>query len=275
MSEYEERQAARRKRYLARAEAAAESSAAAQENARMMLAEIPQGQPILVGHHSERGHRAHLRRIDRAFRRAADDAGRAEHYRAKAEAVGSAGVSADDPEAVAKLKRKLLALGAEGADMKAINAAWRKAGKPDPHDLDAWTRMAEGMSEERRAGMERARVVLIRFPHITRPFPPYAIANLSANMRRVRKRIEELAARDPGAEPETLVCGAGVRIETRPEINRIACMLEEKPGRKICQVMYHDGWRWNPGQEAWTRALNDAGRAAATRTAAALRGEPT
>ena len=56
---------------------------------------IPLGQPILVGHHSEKSHRAHLKRIDKGFeiaRREKDIAekleGRAKRYRRKA--VGEA-----------------------------------------------------------------------------------------------------------------------------------------------------------------------------------------
>jgi Domain of unknown function (DUF3560) len=38
--------------------------------ARRELEIIPPGQPILVGHHSDKGHRAHLNRIDRHFAKA-------------------------------------------------------------------------------------------------------------------------------------------------------------------------------------------------------------
>ena len=38
--------------------------------ARQQLEMIPPGQPMLVGHHSERGHRAHLKRIDQHFAKA-------------------------------------------------------------------------------------------------------------------------------------------------------------------------------------------------------------
>jgi len=41
---------------------------------------IPLGQPILVGHHSEKSHRAHLRRIDKGFEIARREKGIAEKY---------------------------------------------------------------------------------------------------------------------------------------------------------------------------------------------------
>ena len=48
----------------------------------------------------------------------------------RAGSVGKGGVSSDDPEAVGKLQTKLDSLKAGRDRMKAINAAWRKAGKP-------------------------------------------------------------------------------------------------------------------------------------------------
>ena len=53
--------------YAANAESSAES---ASNYAHSLVEGIPMGQPILVGHHSERGHRATLKRCDAATRRA-------------------------------------------------------------------------------------------------------------------------------------------------------------------------------------------------------------
>ena len=44
------------------------------------LKTIPLGQPILVGHHSEKGHRAHLRRIDKGFEIARRETAISEKY---------------------------------------------------------------------------------------------------------------------------------------------------------------------------------------------------
>ena len=64
---------------------AAARSDAAYERARQIGDRIPFGQPILVGHHSERGHRADLRRIDRAMRTSVEEAAKAGHYERRAE----------------------------------------------------------------------------------------------------------------------------------------------------------------------------------------------
>jgi hypothetical protein len=56
-----------------RAERAAAESEARYAAARRELDVIPPGQPILVGHHSERGHRAALKRIGNNFAKSSEE----------------------------------------------------------------------------------------------------------------------------------------------------------------------------------------------------------
>lgn len=44
---------------------------------------IPMGQPILVGHHSERGHLAHVNRMDANMRKGIEESEKAEYWRGK------------------------------------------------------------------------------------------------------------------------------------------------------------------------------------------------
>ena len=64
MSEYEERKQARIDRYREKAEKARQESRQLSHESISMLEHIPPGQPILVGHHSEQGHRNLLKRSD-------------------------------------------------------------------------------------------------------------------------------------------------------------------------------------------------------------------
>ncbi len=68
--------------YAANAEA---RSAAGYQRAHEIADMIPFGQPILVGHHSERRHRRDLDRMDRGMRTAVDESAKAEHYGDRAE----------------------------------------------------------------------------------------------------------------------------------------------------------------------------------------------
>src|SRR5262245_17265579 len=67
MRAYEARQEAKRYHLQERAAAAHAQSNAAYGQARLMAAAIPFGQPILVGHHSERRDRSYRARIHDTF----------------------------------------------------------------------------------------------------------------------------------------------------------------------------------------------------------------
>jgi hypothetical protein len=89
MNSYEREQAARRARFEARAETAAKASAMAYSQAHSMAEAIPFGQPILIGHHSEKRDRAYRGKIHSRFGQAFGLADKAKHYEQKAAAVGT------------------------------------------------------------------------------------------------------------------------------------------------------------------------------------------
>lgn len=81
-----ERAEARAQRYEERAQAAEQRSDALWQRASDIVAPIPPGQPILVGHHSERRHRRTLERADNARRKACEETDKAQHYASRAAA---------------------------------------------------------------------------------------------------------------------------------------------------------------------------------------------
>lgn len=89
-------------RHAARAESAQQQGDILWDRARESASHIPLGQPILLSHHSEGRHRAHLARINRLDRQAVEQFGRArdEQQRARASAAEAAGY--DDPARVAR-----------------------------------------------------------------------------------------------------------------------------------------------------------------------------
>ena len=118
---YEEGQEARRERLENRAEKAASEGQQRFSNARKMMEVIPMGQPILVGHYSERSHRSHLNKIDQNMRKGFEAQEKAQYYQSKAENVGTAGISSMDPDAKFKIYEKLRDLEALQDKMKQEN----------------------------------------------------------------------------------------------------------------------------------------------------------
>ena len=181
-------------RLQAKADKAQRLADSALARARRMADGIPFGQPILVGHHSEKRDRNYRARIDRTYRRAFDLEATAKHYRERAEATESnKAISSDNPDTVAELTDKLARLCANQAQMKATNAAWRKAGRPPFLDRD-W-----GQNEA--------------------PHPTYQLSNLNANIRRIKDRIKQL---EQAATAEAIEEGHGtVKLVENVDENRV------------------------------------------------------
>ena len=130
MNSYEEKQEARRQRYLERAEKARLEGNAKHEQAHQMASVIPFGQPIHVGHYSEGRDRRYRERIHNLFGNAFAAMEKADYYKEKASAVGLGGISSDDPDAIEKLSKKLEGLKESHELMKKVNRVIRQ-GKTD------------------------------------------------------------------------------------------------------------------------------------------------
>jgi len=225
MNEYEAKQEAKRERYAERAEKLRADAERLEKAARTRASFIPMGQPILVGHHSERKHRRDLDKINRDTDRALESYRKAEHYARKAEYYGNNGaISADDPEAITKLQAKLACLETQREDIKTANKAARKAGRD--------------------------------------PSPGYVLQNLGGTIRQVRERIKVLEAaqaRAAKAKAPVVECD-GFTIEECPEDNRLRFIFEDKPSSEIRAIMKAHGFRWAPSVGAWQRQLTENAR---------------
>ena len=241
VQDYEERREARRDRLEGAAERAQAQSDSAFKRARGAVAGIPFGQPILVGHHSERRHRRDLTRSDAAMRRGVEASRRAGELRSRAAGVGRGGISSDDPEAVAKLRVKLADMLDRRDQAKLTNRQFRKGG---------WDNV-EAISEGTRENCKRT---MAQCPWIKKPFPSYYFSNLSGNIRRVRQRIEELEAAETAPEREPIE-GEGFSVFEDRDENRVCVEFPERISREGCQRMRSAGFRWNRRLTAWTRLL--------------------
>lgn len=109
-AEKRERAAARAERLEQRAERATEAAQTETERMRRIQDAIPLGQPVLVGHHSQRRHERDLERIDRHLERAVDQHDRAEAAAAGAERARSV---ATGEESVVRIGNRIERTGAE------------------------------------------------------------------------------------------------------------------------------------------------------------------
>lgn len=251
---YNEKQERKRERLEAAAGKAKARSDAAFKRAHVIADGIPMGQPILVGHHSEKRHRRDIAKIDSGMRKGIEEDKHAKALARSAEAIGSGGISSDDPAAVRKLKEELVPLRRDQERMTAANAALRKHAKAGPEAQIAAI-VATGLPEK------LARKLLEPDFAGRIGFPAYALTNNSANIRRIEKRIAELSAKEEAPERAPTIAdvpGVGeVRIEDNKDLNRTQIRFANgKPPDAIRAKLKSAAFKWAPSEGAWQRHMS-------------------
>ena len=245
MSDYEERKQARIDRYRERAEKARQESQRFSHESISMLEHIPPGQPILVGHHSERGHRNLLKQSDKKMEKAIAASEKADYYERKAEAAErNTAIFSDDPEALTKLTEKLEHLQVAQTRMKQINAYYRKHGTCQGfHGLS--DDQAEKLDDRVRNGYSWEKS----------PYPPYALSNNNQEIRRLQGRIKQLTeARELGYQGWEF---EGGKVVANAENNRLQIFFDEIPSPELRQELKSRGFHWARSEGAWQRQLTD------------------
>lgn len=220
MNSYEEKVQAKKERYAELARKNAQKATAQSEAGWDALKQIPFGQPILIGHHSERSDRAYRNRATGMIDRSIETSLKADYYEQKAKSVGTGGISSDDPDAIQKLKNKLALIESNREQIKAEFKRARSAGEK----ADAWR-----------------------------------LKNLGATIRSTKQRIEQLEAKQ-AVKTLPDVLGKGWRLHEDKEINRILFFFEIIPGEDIRQSLKYHGFRWSPTNRAWQAFLTNRGR---------------
>jgi len=226
---------AKRKARIAKLERLAMKSKSASNSAykrsNELASVIPMGQPILVGHHSEKSHRSRLKKIRSAMDASITESNKAEEYeRRLAAAKSNAAISSDDPDAVKKLQKKLSLLEKKREAIKLYNKNARKA-KKEPH-------------------------------------PKWVLQNLGQNINSVKKRIEFLKKQSK-AKPSSKVV-KGVKVVENVVLNRLQLEFPDKPNVEIRTLLKKWGFRWSPREGRWQRQLTNSARYAANQVLSSL-----
>ena len=249
-ADFKEKREARIDGMLARADKITAESNRLYEAGHKELSQIPFGQPILVGHHSEKRDRAfrarNVGRIEKSF----ELSNKASHLRERAAAAESNNsISSDDPEAVVLLKEKLDGLEAKQKLMKDVNAAYRRYSKK-PESLDK-----AKIPEEYKEAIRNHK------PEYSwqenRIFERYELSNNNANIKRVKGRIKELEAHE--SIREDVIEGNGWKVLVDKTDNRVYVDFPGKPSAEVRTYLKRHGFRWTPSVGKWGRLLNGNG----------------
>lgn len=240
---YEKKQQDRKERYLAKAAKAQKESNTYYQSSQAETKHIPPGQPVLVNHHSEKAHRRALQKSWEKLGKSVKAQKKSEYYLGKAAGVGNAGISSDDPDAIAKLQEQLEEAIALQEKMKTAN---KLIGKGDKAGLAAM-------------GYSQREILGLFTPDFCNRigYADYQLKNNNANIRRIKARIKELEETCDRETEEFVFEGATVVHNV--EENRVQLFFDSIPNKEFRQLLKSHGFRWSRTNQAWQRHLNDSG----------------
>ena len=210
------------------------------------------GQPILIGHHSEKRHRAALARSASHMDKGCESAAMAKHHEAKAagiEAALESSIFSDDRDAIAQLERRIAEREAKRDRMKAINSAHKRFLK-NPASLDN-----ADLTEEEKALIRKYQPAYSWEPH---PYPPYSFTNLGGNIRRDKQRIEQIKRQLERTEKAEQAGGVVIEVAPPspigPSGDWCRVTFAEKPDRAVLNALKAAGFYWSAG--SWQGRLD-------------------
>jgi len=159
-------------------------------------------------------------------------------------------IKINDKDAINKLNEKLVNLINEQEMMKDRNAYYRKHGTMK--GFFDW-------SDEKAAKVD-ATIASAPSWQEKAPYRNYLLVNNSAEIRRTKKRIEELSKIQNNEGLEYATDGLGFRVEENKNLMRIQIFFDTKPEADTRTYLKQNGFKWAPSQDAWQRHLNEGGR---------------
>src|ERR1700722_14136412 len=157
--------------------------------------------------------------------------------------VGHVIIFSDDPDATEKLVDKIERLKKRQGVMKRANHLIRKADREGLADLGFSVETIAKLFAQDFAGRAG--------------FPNYALANNSANIRRLEKRLAAIQNAQHDETTEEQFPG-GVRLVDNVEANRPQILFPEIPPEGIRRELKRNGLHWSPTAGAWQRHCRDS-----------------
>ena len=160
-------------------------------------------------------------------------------------------ISREDPQALEKLQAKKDECEQLQAKMKSVNAYYKKNGTCVGHPE---------LTDEQVLKLEDA---ISHHSWDNQPYPAYALKNNNAEIRRLKKRIEEISH-----DQEAGFVGwrfEGGEAVANTELCRLQLVFDEKPTEEQIYLLKLNGFKWSPSNHAWQRQLNQSAVYAADR----------
>lgn len=162
----------------------------------------------------------------------------------KIKSTGTGGISADDPNALERLRQKQAELEVNQAEMKIANSYYRKHKTMMGYD---------GCTDEQAIRMDAK--IKTGYSWEQCPYPSFLLTNNNANIKRIRERITGLEKLSAKPSEGWIFDGGKVVINT--EINRLQILFDEKPDEIKRKEIKSHGFKWTPTQGVWQRQYTD------------------
>ena len=202
---------------------------------------IPFGQPILVGHHSERRHRRLIERKENAMRRCVEHSDMAKHHESKAvglEIQLERTIFSDDENAIEALEAKITKLESDREKNNAVNKIIRSKPKNELTE-DKVNRLCSELNIKESTARK-----LFEPDFCGRiGIPSYVNQNIGGRIKQAKDRIADIERRlkrQAAAESSS----NGVLIEGK---DYVFVTFAEKPEREILTALKASGFRWGGG----------------------------
>jgi hypothetical protein len=207
---------------------------------------IPFGQPILVGHHSEGRDRRYRAKAWDLMGKSVKHSDTANYYEDKLHSIETnTAISSDDPDAIAKLKRKIEAAELNQERMKEANKIIKSA-KLSNQEKVLW--LQENNHEPSLLDHDFAGCI---------GYAGYQLSNNNANIRSMKLRLVELERQLQRAEAadteETDYPELDLKVVQNNLENRVQIIFPSKPSEAVRSILKGSGFKWAPSQGAWQR----------------------
>lgn len=281
IEDYQQRKEAKIQRYEDLAIRKSVEAKSLYEQAHKMADIIPFGQPILIGHHSEKSDRSYRNRINNKYEKAFEVSNTAEYYDDKVNAMKTnTAISQDDPEAIQKLKQKLEGIEKEIEQVKEHNKKCvgfyqLGAGQTRPGYKLIWdsnsgktiAKLINGVinweskklpEDIKKIIEDYAKTGVFEQKPLTKDqtkHDSYVLENLNGNKTRIKKRIESLQQLEKIEAVQ--VEKNGISYEVNKDENRVMIYFPGKPSDEIRSNLKHRGFRWSPSNQAWQAFINN------------------
>lgn len=247
MNNFQEKRQAKIERFKELAKKFEAQSTQAYEQSNKIGSFIPFGQPILIGHHSEKRHRRDIDRINRYMGQSVELSNKAEYYEKRAKTLESnRAISSDDPEAINKIETKLEKLEKLQKLMK---------------DANKIIKSSKTTSEQKILLLMELGLKITQAEELLKPdfagrigFPGYALTNNNANIKRLKGRSREIEIKNSQESSETII--GEVTIKDNVEDNRIQIFFNGKPEEAIRIELKKSAFKWSPINGCWQNYRN-------------------